>query len=127
LAADEARQMAVKGKKAEGLARMSEGAATATSDRERFLWQLELARYCASSGYSELAEAQSLYLETAVAQYNLESWQPGLALEVAKLYLSCAKPAPNMPIEPEKSAILDKMRSRVARLDAKAALEFFAK
>lgn len=82
----EAAGLAVKGKAAEGLGLFRAGLLGAGNERERFQWQLAQARACIDAGLHTAALAQVGHLEQLVARYQLEQWEPALALEVAHLY-----------------------------------------
>ncbi|MCP3867688.1 MAG: type VI secretion system protein TssA [Gammaproteobacteria bacterium] len=122
--ASEARVLAVKGKFKEGVVLFQQGLRSTFGMRERFFWELEQARYCMDSGYNDIAVAQLDFLEQQVQRYLLEEWEPGIALEVARLSLMCyQKTAQTQQLSPEQAGKLENLSKRVCRLDISSAVD----
>jgi type VI secretion system protein VasJ len=123
-AAAEARGLAVKGKIQQGLALFRDGIRQAGSLRERFCWELAQARACAEGGYRDTAAMQTRYLASLVDQYRLDEWEPGLAVELARLYVG-VNDRPDPGEAGVRTADIDtyeRMLTRLYRYDVTAAL-----
>ena len=123
-AAAEARSLAVKGKIQEGLALFRDGIRRAGSLRERFCWELAQARACADAGYRDTATMQTRYLASLVDQYRLDEWEPGLAVDLARLYIG-VNDRPDPEAAGAQKADIDmyeRMLTRLYRYDVTAAL-----
>ncbi len=89
-----------------------------------FSRRLALARFLADARQHRLAIAQLEHLDEEVRRFRLEEWDPALALEVLRLFLGCQ----NQMIRgewkkiPEAAARARELFSRLARIDAAAAL-----
>ena len=116
--------MATKGKFKEGVALFQEGRRQANSRRERFLWDLHQARYCQEAGHVDVAIPQLESLDDEADRYHLEEWEPELSLQIAALLLVCyTKTKGQAQMSAERAGRMERVRSRVSRLDAAAALD----
>ena len=121
--AAQAATLAVKGKVAEALALFREGVARAGGLRERFFWELAQARACVDAGLLPIAAVQLVHLEALVEQFQLEQWEPALALEVAQLYVAVqTKTAAAGPPGQERPELHQRMLARLCRYDVAAAM-----
>jgi len=123
-AAQEAKQLAAQGRMIDGAALFQTGQQQAVSQRERFLWRLQQARFCAEAGVLEVAVPQLEFLGEQAERFGLEEWEPWLSLEVVQLLLQCyyrlLQNAKNPAAElVEKAQCL---HTRLCRLDVTAAL-----
>src|SRR5690606_21104255 len=71
--------------------RLKQGLAGARGGRERFFWQLALARLCYQAKKYELAKNQLETLDQTLEASGLGAWEPDLALEVLRLLHSCCE------------------------------------
>jgi type VI secretion system protein VasJ len=62
--------------------------------RERFLWQLAMARLCFSAKKYELAKVQLEVLDQTLQAADLNAWEPDLVLQVLHLLHSCCELLP---------------------------------
>jgi len=124
----EARQFAVKGKFREGVNVFQERRRQAVSRRDRFLCDLHQARFCQEAGYVEVAIPQLESLDEEGERYHLEEWEPDLSLQIAALLLVCyTKTQVNNELSAARTARVERMRSRVSRLDAAMAFDLITK
>ena len=124
----EARKLATKGKFREGIMLFQNGRRQAGSRRERFMWDLHQARFCQEAGYVDVAMPQLESLDEEAEHFHLEEWEPALSLQIAALLLVCyTKTEGKTALSADRAARLDRMRSRVSRLDAVAALDLITK
>ena len=68
---------------------LKQGLTRARGGRERFFWQLSLARLCYQAKKYELAKTQLEALDQQLEASGPGSWEPDLALEVLRLLHSC--------------------------------------
>jgi type VI secretion system protein VasJ len=122
-AAAKAEALAVKGKVQEGLALFREGIGKAGSLRERFCWELAQARGCADAGYRDIAAMQTRHLANIVDQYQLDQWEPALAVDLARLYVSVHERPPAGAAEGEENQVYTRMLTRLARYDVSAVFD----
>lgn len=123
-----ARQLATKGKFRDGVTLFQEGRRQAGSRRERFMWDLQQARFCQEAGYVDVAIPQLESLDDEAEHFHLEEWEPALSLQIAALLLVCyTKTEGTTELSADRSARLERMRSRVSRLDAATALDLITK
>jgi len=117
-----------KGGVEKGLVLFEQGVRGAFSLRERFQWELARARFCRDAGHAPLAIAQLEALDDQVARFDLEAWEPQLAVEVAKLLLLCYKGLPKArETGPDRAVRVERLRARLCRFDVTAALALDAK
>jgi type VI secretion system protein VasJ len=94
--------------------------ASARGERERFFWQLTLARLCFSSKKYDLARTQLETLDQVLQTNGLSTWEPDLVLEVLRLRHSCCELLPqNNAVREEK----DEIYRRLCHLDLEVVLD----
>lgn len=99
---------------------LKRGLNTARGERERFFWQLTLARLCFQSKKYELAKTQLEMLDQLLHRSGLEAWEPDLVLEVLRLLHRCCELLPqNHEVRERK----DEMYRRLCHLDLEVVLE----
>ena len=96
------------------------GLAKARGGRERFFWQLTLARLCYSAKKYELAKTQLESLDQTLQATGLGDWEPDLALDVLRMLHSCCELLPqNHAIRESKEEIY----RRLCHLDLEVVLD----
>ena len=120
----EAKSLASGGQFPQAIELLQDGVLAAANTRERFLWQLELAKLCLMSGYAQLAGPILERLDEEVVRHSLEEWEPQLSLEVVRLRYQIAKRPAGAGKQPSPEAIkrVEELFSRLCRLDVAAAL-----
>ena len=99
---------------------LKQGLAKACGGRERFYWQLALARVCLAAKKYELAKTQLESLDHILQTSSLGDWEPDLALEVLRLLHSCCELLPqNHAVRESKEGIY----RRLCHLDLEVVLE----
>ncbi|MBX9755633.1 MAG: type VI secretion system protein TssA, partial [Pseudomonadaceae bacterium] len=99
---------------------LKQGLAKASGGRERFYWQLALARVCFTAKKYELAKTQLESLDHKLQASSLGDWEPDLALEVLRLLHSCCELLPqNHAVRESKEGIY----RRLCHLDLEVVLE----
>ena len=99
---------------------LKQGLARARGGRERFFWQLSLARLCYQAKKYELAKTQLEALDQQLETSGLGSWEPDLALEVLRLLHSCCELLPqNHAVRESK----DEIYRRLCHLDLEVVLD----
>ncbi|MGY3622012.1 type VI secretion system protein TssA [Bradyrhizobium sp. USDA 10063] len=90
-----------------------------TGERARFVGQLAQARFCIETGFVATAAALLEHMEGVVAERELESWEPALALEIAELRFRAMTHSDSQQMidEPRRRLALEQIRTRVARID----------
>ena len=121
---DEALQQALPLLRKDGLKpavqQLKQGLAQARGGRERFCWQLGLARLCIAAKKYELAKTQLESLDQTLQAAGLGDWEPDLALEVLRLLHSCCELLPqNHAVRERKEEIY----RRLCHLDLEVVLE----
>ena len=99
---------------------LKQGLARARGGRERFHWQLTLARLCYQAKKYELAKTQLESLDRLLEASGLGDWEPDLALEVLRLLHSCCELLPQNHAVRERK---DEIYRRLCHLDLEVALE----
>jgi len=88
--------------------------------RERFFWQLTLARLCFQAKKYDLAKTQLESLDQTLQATGLGDWEPDLALEVLRLLHSCCELLPqNHAVRESK----DEIYRRLCHLDLEVVLD----
>ena len=88
------------------------------------MWDLHQARFCQEAGYVEVAIPQLESLDDEAEHFHLEEWEPALSLQIAALLLVCyTKIQGKAELSAERAVRLERMRSRVSRLDAAKAFD----
>ncbi|MNV86632.1 hypothetical protein D3C71_1806820 [compost metagenome] len=96
------------------------GLAKARGGRERFFWQLTLARLCYSAKKYELAKTQLESLDQTLRATGLGDWEPDLALDVLRMLHSCCELLPqNHAVRESKEEIY----RRLCHLDLEVVLD----
>lgn len=99
---------------------LKQGLTKAVGGRERFQWQLTLARVCLAAKKYELAKTQLESLDHKLQASGLGDWEPDLALEVLRLLHSCCELLPqNHAVRESKEGIY----RRLCHLDLEVVLE----
>ncbi|WP_313087913.1 type VI secretion system protein TssA [Pseudomonas sp.] len=92
----------------------------ARGGRERFYWQLTLARLCFQAKKYDLAKIQLESLDQTLQAKGLGDWEPDLALEVLRLLHSCCELLPqNHAVRESK----DEIYRRLCHLDLEVVLD----
>lgn len=99
---------------------LKRGLARARGGRERFYWQLALARLCYQAKKYELAKTQLESLDQQLTASGLGDWEPDLALEVLHLLHSCCELLPQNHAVRERK---DEIYRRLCHLDLEVALD----
>lgn len=96
------------------------GLDSAQGGRNRFFWQLSLARLCFSAKQYELARIQLESLDQMLQQSELRAWEPDLVLQVLRLMYGCCEFLPqNHDVRERKEEIY----RRLCHLDLEVVLE----
>ncbi|WP_457788404.1 type VI secretion system protein TssA [Pseudomonas sp. PL-6] len=99
---------------------LKQGLNRARGGRERFFWQLTLARLCFAAKKYELAKTQLESLDQTLQASGLGEWEPDLALEVLRLLHNCCELLPqNHAVRDSK----DEIYRRLCHLDLEVVLE----
>jgi type VI secretion system protein VasJ len=99
---------------------LKQGLAKACGGRERFFWQLALARLCFAAKKYELAKTQLESLDHKLQASGLGEWEPDLALEVLRLLHNCCELLPqNHAVRESK----DEIYRRLCHLDLEVVLD----
>ncbi|HAQ24629.1 MAG TPA: type VI secretion system protein TssA, partial [Pseudomonas sp.] len=99
---------------------LKKGLATARGGRERFFWQLTLARLCYQAKKYELAKTQLETLDQTLKATGLADWEPDLALEILRLLHSCCELLPQNHATRESK---DEIYRRLCHLDLEVVLD----
>ncbi|MGY0576297.1 type VI secretion system protein TssA [Bradyrhizobium sp. RDM12] len=101
------------------LEKLSRALDGASGERARFVGQLAQARFCIETGLVATAVPLLEHMEEVIAQRNLESWEPALALDVAELRFRAMTHSDSQQMldEPRRRAALEQIRTRVAAID----------
>ncbi|GAB7527977.1 type VI secretion system protein TssA [Pseudomonas sp. 3A(2025)] len=96
------------------------GLDSAQGGRNRFFWQLSLARLCFEARQYELARIQLESLDQVLQQTGLQAWEPDLLLQVLRLMHGCCELLPqNHAVRERKEEIY----RRLCHLDLEVVLE----
>lgn len=96
------------------------GLDSAQGGRNRFFWQLSLARLCFEARQYELARIQLESLDQVLQQKGLQAWEPDLVLQVLRLMHGCCELLPqNHAVRERKEEIY----RRLCHLDLEVVLE----
>lgn len=126
---EHAKQLAGKRKINEAVGRLWAAADRAGSRRQRFLRRLATARFLAEAKEHKLAVALLESLEEESRRHDLEEWEPTLCGEVLRLYLVSQRLMlrSEWKSNPEAQQKAEMLFSRLARLDAAAAMQIGTK
>ncbi|MGH1451405.1 MAG: type VI secretion system protein TssA [Pseudomonadaceae bacterium] len=103
-----------------GVAMLKQGMQTASSERQRFHWQLAQARLCHMARHYELAAYQLEGLYQTLHETRLDRWEPKLAISVLQLLHDCYERLPRKQGGPERR---QDIHQRLCQLDLEAALD----
>lgn len=125
-ALDAARRLATQGKLKEALSQLTEGARTAPTGREQFLWQLAQAELCVERKEIHVAFALLDHLDHLVDLHGLDDWDPAVSARVAELRLRGLQTAEarQMLGDTGVQEVALTARRRLARVDIAAATNF---
>ena len=99
---------------------LKHGLNQAQGGRERFFWQLTLARLCFQAKKYDLAKTQLETLDQTLQVSGLGDWEPDLALEVLRLLHNCCELLPqNHAVRESK----DEIYRRLCHLDLEVVLD----
>ncbi len=99
---------------------LKQGLNHAKGGRERFRWQLTLARLCLHAKKYDLAKTQLESLDQTLTATGLGDWEPDLALEVLRLLHHCCEVLPqNHAVRESK----DEIYRRLCHLDLEVVLD----
>jgi type VI secretion system protein VasJ len=99
---------------------LKQGLAKARGDRERFYWQLTLARLCFTAKKYELAKTQLESLDQLLQSSGLNDWEPDLLLDVLRMIYRCCELLPqNHAVRESK----DEIHRRLCHLDLEVVLD----
>lgn len=93
---------------------------TAHGGRQRFLWQLSIARLCHQARRHDLARIQLESLDQQLQASSLQRWEPDLVLDVLRLLHECCESLPqNHDVRDRKNEVY----RRLCDLDLEAVLD----
>jgi len=118
-----ARSLAAKGSLGDGAAVFEEARNKAVGLRARFLWDLERARLCLDAGRPDLAMALLLFLDKLAREASLDTWDPSVCVDLTVLLLRADLADTVEQPDPDRLALRGEWRSRLSRLDMRAAVE----
>lgn len=99
---------------------LKRGMVAARGGRERFFWQLTLARLCYQAKKYELAKNQLETLDQTLKASGLADWEPDLALDILRLLHSCCELLPQNHATRESK---DEIYRRLCHLDLEVVLD----
>lgn len=99
---------------------LKQGLQSARGDRQRFFWQLSMARLCLQAKKYELARTQLESLDEQLQGAALHQWEPDLALEVLHLLHTCCELLPQNHSVRERK---DEVYRRLCHLDLEVVLD----
>lgn len=98
---------------------VGQGMTGARGGRQRFFWQLTLARLCFEAGRHDVARPLLESLDRQLLSCGLVDWDPDLALEVLHLLRSCCQQLNRQDAREQQ----DDLQRRLCHLDLEAALD----
>ena len=108
----------------EALRLVQEAMRVASTERHKFLAQLELARLSLDAGQVKLALAHLEMLDEQAARHGLELWEPELCVEMLQVYWDALNQAAQArQVTPEMAQRADVVYNRLCRLDVMAGLD----
>lgn len=123
-ALEKARQLAAGGQLKEGLAELQDGLAAASQRRERLMWRLHMAQLCCDAQKLQVAAPILEDCSDEIRRHQIDDWEPGLAIEVARSLYRCRKGLASAEKTPDP-ALVKNVRESFAwlcQLDPLAAL-----
>jgi type VI secretion system protein VasJ len=100
--------------------KLRQGYRHAHGARDRFFWQLNMARLCHQAKKYDLARAQLEALDEQLQQSDLHHWEPDLALEVLRLLYVCYG---SLPLDQETRERKEVIYRRLCHLNLEVVLE----
>ncbi len=121
---DKVNEMKAKGNISEALGILREHLWHASSEREAFCRRLELAKFCLDSGLFEVAVPHLRYLEEKIRDFNVDAWEPSLAIPALVALYRCEQTlaSKRRQVNPELGKKLEQIYADVCRLDPAEAL-----
>ncbi|MEM8985871.1 MAG: type VI secretion system protein TssA [Pseudomonadota bacterium] len=125
-AIEKARDLAEKGDEKAAAAYFVKGRESASSGRARAFWTLHQALFWMERGRIDIARRQLEDLNRILEEHHAEVWEPALSLDVASALLLCYTQEKDAkgPLGEGREAAVERLRSRICRLDPIRALEF---
>jgi type VI secretion system protein VasJ len=122
---ESSRKLLSEGKQAEAIRLVQDAVKTASSERSRFLLQLELAVLCFEAGQLKPALARLEVLDEQIRKFSLEKWEPNLCVEVFRLYWEGLNKLAqtSRQLLPEVVRQADVVYNRLCNLDVVAGLD----
>ncbi len=113
------------GKQADAIRLVQDAVKTASSERSKFLLQLELAVLCYEAGQLKPALACLEFLDEEIRKFSLEKWEPNLCVEVFRLYWEALNKLAqtSRQLLPEVVRQADAIYNRLCNLDVVAGLD----
>ncbi|MCY1373390.1 type VI secretion-associated protein [compost metagenome] len=99
---------------------LQDGMRRAQGGRQRFLWQLTLARLCFEAGRYEVARPLLESLDRQLLSCGLVDWDPELSLDVLHLLRTCCQ---RLNRKAESREQQDDIHRRICHLDLEMALD----
>lgn len=99
---------------------LKQGMQQAQGGRQRFHWQLAMARLCMHAKKYDLAKTQLENLDQTLDSSGLAAWEPELALQVLRLLHSCCELLPQNHAVRERR---DEVYRRLCHLDLEVVLD----
>lgn len=99
---------------------LKQGLQASQGGRQRFFWQLSLARLCLQAKKYELARTQLESLDQELQESSLHLWEPDLALQVLHLLHTCCELLPQNHSVRERK---DEVYRRLCHLDLEVVLD----
>jgi type VI secretion system protein VasJ len=121
---ESARKLISEGKQAEAITLVQDAIKTMPSERARFLAHLELVTFCLEAGQLKPALARLEVLDEQIRRFSLETWEPGLCVEVLRLYWEALNELArtSRQLSPEMMRQADVVYNRLCNLDVLAGL-----
>jgi type VI secretion system protein VasJ len=121
---NEARQLARQKKMKEAIALFQKKLATLPHRRDRFIWNLHLAKICMLGQHHELALAQLESLDREIDLFSLEEWEPQLCQDVITHLIRCYQQVikSTRQTTPENAERISRLTARLCRLNPLSAL-----
>lgn len=122
---ENSRKLLADGKQADAIRMVQDAVKTASSERNKFLLQLELAVLCFEAGQLKPALACLEFLDEQIRKFSLEKWEPNLCVEVFRLYWEALNKLAqtSRQLLPEVVRQADVVYSRLCNLDVVAGLD----
>ena len=99
---------------------LQRGVNTATSERDRYFWRMNLIRFCLQNQKIESALALLKQLDNELRIQNIPDWEPQRQLDVLRLQKQAWE---KMPPKKQDAAALEQIQARMCCLDICAVLD----